>query len=396
MHSQQVLLLIEGTYPWYRGGVSEWVHQYLSYFDDLTFHIVQVATDQYLNAELDDALYQVPDYVDSFLRIPPPELSKDWLQEAQRWKDMCIHEIQHAVEAADLIHIANTGFAGWLGKELAQSSSKPLMLTEHALYWKEVEMGAVALECGYKIPDQQKGQQQFVNMFRSMAEEIYRHADQVVSVSKCNISHQKKMGAQNVKYVPNGIPEGWLTTNGDKPTKPMTVGWIGRCAQMKNPLKFFEVINAFNCQAEQKVEFLMLCCDANEPELAGEVQRKSKRYPNLRLVWNRSTEEFIDQMDTLCITSHNESQPLILFEALARNVLPIGWEAGDVTDSYGLIKNREVSPKSMAASVLELYGSPIRWKNFLDKKTAVLAENHTWSRIFEQYSDIFNSFLKPA
>ena len=396
MNNQQILLLIEGTYPWYRGGVSEWVHQYLSYFNDLTFNIVQVATDQYLNAELDDALYQMPDHVDSFLRIPPPDLTKDWIKEAQGWKNKYLDEVSSAVKTADFIHIANTGFAGWLGKELSMEFQKPLMLTEHALYWKEVEMGAAALECGYKVPQQKHRQQQFVNMFRSTAEEIYRHSDAIISVSECNIPEQKKLGAQDVTYIPNGIPKSWLTTTVDRTKESLTVGWIGRCAQMKNPLKFFKVIEAFNQQAEREVQFLMLCCDANEPELAEKVQRKSKKFPSLTLVWNRSTDEFIDQMDALCITSHNESQPLVLFEALARRVLPIGWEAGDVTSKYGLIYNKGKSPKYMASSVLKLYNNPPKWDTMLDQKTSFLADKHTWKCIFEQYRDVFNSLLKPA
>ncbi|MDZ7680240.1 MAG: hypothetical protein U5J63_00680 [Fodinibius sp.] len=145
----------------------------------------------------------------------------------------------------------------------------------------------------------------------------------------------------------------------------MTVGWIGRCAQMKNPLKFFDVIEAFNEQAERAVKFLMLCCDANEPELAQNVQRRSQQYPELRLIWNRSTDEYIDQMDALCITSHNESQPLVLFEALARRVLPIGWEAGDVTPKYGIIKRQDRWPKQLAGSVLSLYDNPQReWRRY--------------------------------
>ena len=42
-----VLLIIEGTYPWYRGGVSEWVYQYLKALNNYDFHILQVATDEF-------------------------------------------------------------------------------------------------------------------------------------------------------------------------------------------------------------------------------------------------------------------------------------------------------------------------------------------------------------
>lgn len=213
MNKRTILLVIEGTYPWYRGGVSEWVHQYLEHIDEHHFHILQVATDQYLNASVNDALYDVADHVELFDRIPPPNLSNGWREESRSWKKAVQSKLSDKLLDVDLVHIANTGFAGWLGKEIATERQKPLLLTEHALYWKEVDMGAVALECGYKIPDSEDQKQRYVTMFQDIAREIYTASDHVVSVSKCNIPDQEQMGAQDVQYIPNGIPDDWMRTS---------------------------------------------------------------------------------------------------------------------------------------------------------------------------------------
>lgn len=390
MSDKQILLVIEGTYPWYRGGVSEWVHQYVSAFSDVTFHILQVATDQYLDTSIDEALYSVPNHVESFVRIPPPDLEKPWKSESRQWKDEHLTDIKPLATAADIIHVANTGFAGWLGKELATDHQKPLMLTEHALYWKEVEMGAVALECGYKVPAESRRKRSFVQMFQSVAKEIYSASDVVVSVSECNISAQQKLGAMDVRYIPNGISKDWLISSSKVYRDKLTIGWIGRCAEMKNPRKFFDFVDAFETIGFQNIQFLMLSCDANEPELAAQVKERSKTYSQLELIWNRSAEQYIDQMDALCITSHNESQPLVLFESLARKVLPVGWQAGDVTSKYGFIVDSETSKAALAEQVKQLWQQPGQWQEMVQSRHDLVAEHHTWENIFSEYRTILN------
>jgi hypothetical protein len=132
----RILLVIEGTYPWYRGGVSEWVYQYITAFDHVAFTIVQIATDEFQETALDEALYDIPDHVTRFIRIPPPDISQDWEKDSSQWLRAHQGQLSHAFEEADCVHIANTGFAGWLGMTMAVKSGKPLVLTEHALYWK--------------------------------------------------------------------------------------------------------------------------------------------------------------------------------------------------------------------------------------------------------------------
>ena len=155
MKQQAVALFIEGTYPWYRGGVSEWVHQYIHAFPDLEFNIIQVATDEYRDADLSTALYQVPDQVNSLTRVPPPPKGISNIGEANGWFDAIAPKINAISSQSNLLHVANTGFAGWLGLKAARQYRSPLILTEHALYWKEVQMGAAALECAYQVPNEE-------------------------------------------------------------------------------------------------------------------------------------------------------------------------------------------------------------------------------------------------
>lgn len=394
MRKPTILLVIEGTYPWYRGGVSEWVHQYISALPEFRFRILQVATDQYLNASLSEALYPVPESVEEFVRIPPPNLSRDWERESIRWKEQHREAYKPLQRRADLVHVANTGFAGWLAKEIAAEWQKPLVLTEHALYWKEVAMGAVALECGYKIPEEETRKQDFVKMFQTMAGQVYSSAEIIISVSRCNIPEQEQMGAEAVQYIPNGVPRSWFRKTDSSYENPLTIGWIGRCAEMKNPLKFFSVIEAFE-KRETEVCFVMMTCDANEPELERQVREKSAAVSNLEVIWNESTEDHIDRMDALCITSYNESQPLVLFEALGRKVLPIGWRAGDVTPEFGLILDQDKSTNQLVDSVLELWENKENWSREVQRRFRLVKDHHSWEKIFDRYHTLFTNLISP-
>ena len=393
MEQDPLLLVIEGTYPWYRGGVSEWVHQYLNHIDNRPFNIVQIATDQYRNAPIAEALYEIPEHVQKFERIAPPTLAGFQKSELNTWLDSISHQVASVFQESGIIHIANTGFAGWLGKEMALKFQKPLLLTEHALYWKEIEMGAVALECGYQVPEEQCQKALFADMFEGIAREVYQHSDAVVSVSMCNIPQQKQMGAEHITYLPNGIADDWLLPADVQPSSALTIGWVGRCAEMKNPMKFFELIEAFQQADYENISFLMLSCDAGEPELQKRVKEQSQKYDNLQLVWNRSTEEYIDQMDALCITSHNESQPLVLFEAIARKVLPVGWEAGDVTQKYGLILDANAPCTELVSEIMKCWKNPDDWQKEVEKRFVDVKKHHIWSDIFARYQNLFISLL---
>lgn len=387
----QILLVIEGTYPWYRGGVSEWVHQYIRAFDEVQFGILQIATDEYRDSSIDDATYAMPDHVSSFIRIPPPAMKGDWDTDAKAWFQSHSDQLSETAGRAECVHVTNTGFAGWLGMKLAATHDKPLVLTEHALYWEEVKMGAVALECGYKIPQHEQGKAYVSDLFKNIARQVYRTSDEIISVSESNIPRQREVGAKSVRYIPNGVEASWIREEKSR-TQPLTLGWIGRCAEMKNPLKFLEVA----CQLQAPAKCLMMLCDAAEPGLKKQVITEAEQLDNIILVWNRPAIEHIDRMDALCITSHNESQPLVLFEALSRKVLPFGWSTGDVTSKYGVVAAQGTPVEEMASSITELWNSPEKWRQELEKRFQQIKNHHTWQGVFSQYKSVLQPYLTPS
>ncbi|WP_018126465.1 glycosyltransferase [Balneola vulgaris] len=385
----RILLIIEGTYPWYRGGVSEWVYQYLLGLSDYHFHILQVATDEFLQLDPYQALYPIPDNVRSFSRVHPPKFEQSWQYEKDAWFASVAPNLSNL--SFELIHVTNTGFAGWLGSEISKIRQIPLVLTEHALYWKEVEKGAVALECGFKIEGSVIGKHQIMEDFKEIASEVYEQAETVVSVSKININEQKALGAKSPVYIPNGISTDLIEKEIQLNNDPV-IGWVGRCAEMKNPLRFFDLVDDFRKQATHShPQFIMMLSDANEKKLQQEVIQRGKCYDEVELIWNTSAIEHMSRMDALVITSHNESQPLVMFEALAKNALPFGWEVGDVTNAFAITVDSSTSDAELVQKIDHVITNPNILKELIAERKVTLMESHTWEIIFEEYDQLFST-----
>lgn len=384
-----VLLIIEGTYPWYRGGVSEWVYQYLKALSNYDFHILQVATDEFQQLDPKNALYPLTDNVKSFKRVPPPVLTSNWDTVKEVWFNSIIEDVPS--KSYSFIHVTNTGFAGWLGKKISEVFSAPLILTEHALYWKEVEKGAVALECGYQIPNNFEAKSEIVEIFKTIATEVYESSVEVISVSRVNIPSQIEYGANSPIYIPNGIPMELLESKKKRPTEPV-IGWIGRCAEMKNPKLFFEIVEAFK-GADISPTFLMMLSDANEKKLEKEIKELSENFPQVEMIWNENAHKHLNRLDLLCITSHNESQPLVMFEALSNKALPVGWEVGDLTSEFGFVVPKGTSTRTLVEQIESIWNKPEKFNSLVEERYELVAFEHTWSSIFCQYDSLFQDIV---
>lgn len=383
----KIALIIEGTYPWYMGGVSEWVYQYLLSFKDIDFYIIQITTDEYRKVKFDKAFYPIVPNVKKLIRIEVPPLdviNKNRFYEW--WKNLSLHD--QFLQDVQLIHVTNTGFAGLIGSYLSEYWNKPLILTEHAIYWKEIELGALALECGYTIPSEPRAMDIYKNYFSTTAKRVYKNAYKVISVSKYNIHYQYQLGAKNPIYIPNGVSQRLWSNSIKQKGKGVTVGWVGRCADLKNPLKFFDFVDAF-LKFHKNVDFIMCLAQAGETELEKRVIQRASKYPELKLIWNQKAEKYYSEMDALCITSKHESQPLVLFEAIGHGVLPIGWEVGDAGTEFGVFVPYNETPEILARKFNEIIKNPEKYSSLLESLRKKVQSEHLWEKIFQQYRHIF-------
>ncbi len=387
-----VLLVIEGTYPWYRGGVSEWVYQYLKNTPDISFTVLQIATDEFQGLDPSKALYPLTQNIDQFIRISPPEISENGQFDLDQWLLKNYSKLARFIAKQDIIHVTNTGFAGWLGSRLSTVNNSRLLLTEHAIYWKEIDMGAIALECGYKVPTSKEAKAQTINAFKEFASFTYNHAHQIVTVSNSNKDYQLKLGAKAIKYIPNGVPESWLISEKKRGKRPV-LGWVGRCAEMKNPIAFFDYVESFRDKTIDPV-FVMLLSDANERSLEKEIKDISQNYPEVTIIWNEDARSYFGTFDFLVITSHNESQPLVMLEALAHKALPVGYSVGDLTQEFGLVFD-SASIQEQVHAVTELWNQPEVLDEIVEERFRKVKKEHTWEQIFIEYKRLIYAMAEP-
>lgn len=388
----RICLIIEGTYPWYRGGVSEWVYQYLRSLGSCEFSVLQIATDEFQGLDPSEALYPITENIESFIRIPPPALSGNWPALANQWISENKQAVSKAIQHCEVVHVTNTGFAGWLGAQIKKDHAIPLLLTEHAIYWKEIEMGAVALECGYPVPEEHGPKAEVIRLFQLMATEVYQTANRVITVSRSNIPYQKELGVDEPQYIPNGIGENWLHPGLNQTHKQPVIGWVGRCAEMKNPLRLFDVADAFR-ETGLSPEFRVLLSDANEKELEKKVAEKALAYPEITLIWNQPSKDYYKDFDFLLISSHNESQPLVMLEAMAHKVIPVGWKVGDLNSDNGLVLEENASELQLAVKIGELWGDRDAYTQLAEKVFKKVKENHIWADIFYKYHQVMSELI---
>jgi len=381
-------LVIEGTFPWYRGGVSEWICHYLEYFRTAHFHIIQISTDDYAGYELTEGVYPVPENVKSFTRINPPED----LTDPKKWTDSILDRLPR--QPANFIHVLNTGLAGLAGLALSKRDEIPLILTEHGVYWKEIELGADALECGYRIPSNPTERHLASLFFQSIAREVYKNSSMTFSVSVCNQVFQAELGAQNSTYIPNGVPSSMVSSVPefhpvfDDPV----IGWVGRCAHLKNPHRFLDLVEKWSETEGWNPRFIMLLADAGEADLNEEVKLRLSQIPTITAVWNQPASSYFDKMDALCLTSISEAQPLVMLEAMARGVVPFGWEAGDFNESFGISFPKESGVQDVLSGFLPIISDSDRWLSEQIECHNKIVRAHTWPVIFGQYEHLFQEF----
>ena len=197
MHAD-IALVLEGTYPYRLGGVTTWVDGLVRALPALRFGVVHL----YAGAAPQGRCVDVPPNVvwQVDLALPDDLTSLDPARLAAR------------VPACSLVHALSTGFAGLVAAETKRQRGVPLLLTEHGIYWHEVEQGAPELETGLRLlgTDVSGGnpcasRAGWVEWLKASAREAYAAADAVTTVTEANRPLQARLGLRDGEVIPNGV-----------------------------------------------------------------------------------------------------------------------------------------------------------------------------------------------
>lgn len=366
-----VCLILEGTYPYIVGGVSTWVHALIGGLPQFDFSLVHLAA----RAERERVpKFTLPPNLREIVTIEIEGYQQPY--QVARWQPGPMRLPQ-----ARVCHALSTGFAGLLAGQIKEQNGRPFILTEHAIYWREIAEGATEVECGFQVIRQTGSAEitalrcHWTSTFRRLARLAYAQADVIVTVCEANRRLQLEEGAERDKcrVVPNGVPVGALAaTRVPFASGRPRIGLVGRVVPIKDVETF---IRAARLLAEQAPEAEFVVIGPTDQD-AGYYRRCRRLADELGLdgrlafTGELTPQECYAGLDALALTSRSEAQPLTILEAMSvglpvvvtdvgacREMVEGGGQTDRALGTAGLVTPPQ-SPQATAEALLALCRDP--------------------------------------
>ncbi len=337
-----VCLILEGTYPYVVGGVSTWVHSLITGLPDVEFSLVHIRAEAENGGR--EPKFELPANLQEMVEMTVEAAAS----RTGNWD----------LPQATVYHALSSGFAGLLGVELKRAFGKPLILTEHGIYWHEAALGAGEIECGFKVARDWAGR------FRGMARLIYQEADAVVTVCQANQVLQLAAGtpAEKCRVISNGVEPDASRTR--KPSgDALRIGLVGRVAPLKDVVTFIAACRVL-ADALPAAEFLVIGpTDQDEGyyQECLELRRELGLDGRLSFTGEVDARPYYHRLDVMVLTSISEGQPLAMLEAMAAGLPVVATDVGGCAETLGVSEPEAAglitpphNPQATARAVLQL------------------------------------------
>lgn len=405
-----VCLILEGTYPYVIGGVSNWTHALLSGLPDLDFGLVHLGSGD--RKSVPTSAYAPPANLRHLQYVPLEQF--DDPDDAATALPVALDLPQ-----ARVYHALATGFAGLLGAQIKALTGRPLLLTEHGIYWREIQQGTGKLECGFRvINDNDSGAKltaqrvHWTACFKRLARLVYDQADVVVTVCRANSALQIEAGAapSRCRVIPNGVDlrrfgapcPRFLPREG-----PYHVGLVGRVVPIKNIKRFIRAARRIADQMS-RVKFWVLGPTSHDPIYAEECRALAQELgllgnDRLRFVGQVDPAAWYPRLDLLVLTSVSEGQPLVLLEGMAAGIPAVATRVGGCTEllqggsetdrSLGpsgiLVSPEEREDDEVATAVLAALSNQTRYRAMSRAGWRRARRYYDMSRCLQAYANIY-------
>ncbi len=338
--SADVALVLEGTYPYAIGGVSTWLDGLIRASPDVSFGVCHLYAGQRPGAPA----FERPDNVvwHTDLRLPDALDAID------------PDELAAQLPACDVVHALSTGFAGLVGRSIKRQRGVPLVVTEHGVYWHEVEQGAPELETGLRLlgADASGGnpcasRAGWVDWFKDAARQAFAAADVVTTVTAANLSLQAAVGFEDALVIPNGVAppasRGPLSPRelaeveaSARLDASFRVVYLGRVTPLKDVHTLIRAFAVLLGDVPGARLHLVgptddLAYAASCRALAGRLGVRER----VHLTGIQPASLWLRHADAVVLASRSEAEPLALLEAMAHGVPCVAPDVGGIRALIG-------------------------------------------------------------
>ncbi len=396
-----ICLILEGTYPYRTGGVATWTDNLVRGLPEFTFSVAH--------------LYYGQEPAQTKFLFPQNLVSVQCISLNDSRTSVTMQSLVDMLPEARLVHSLSTGIAGMLGTESKLRKKLPFVLTEHGIYWHEVELGVDELECGFKIVKTEHGElllgktwADWNSSFRDLARRAYGSADVVTTVCSFNQSLQQSLGAPASKsfIIPNGasIPS---NHNGrsrlhESKTYPR-IALVARVSRIKDVKTFLRACSIVQ-QDLPNAEFIIVGPTDHDERYADECKELADELLLRRVMFTgeATVEQFYPSIDIAVLTSVSEAQPLVILEAFAHAIPVVTTDVGGLPE---LVMGNGPSklpagilcpvadPKSIAEGIVRLCSDGALYRKCAQTALARVTSDYSAEAVIRSYRTIYQKLL---
>ncbi len=325
------------------------------------------------------------------------------------------------IPRAKVYHAISTGYAGLLGVLGHIRYGRPLLLTEHGIYFKERKIDISQSEWigGNEKKSSLKGlnpmQEMWIRVFKSLSLLTYRHAARIFTLYEGNRQLEIEIGADpaKVEIVPNGIDIdafARLKPEDAEPGSPPRIGFVGRVVQIKDVKTFIRAMKIVSDRLPGTKAFVMGPTE-EDPEYFEECVRLTRLLEieeNLVFTGKIDVHERFPELDLIVLTSVSEAQPLVVLEA---NCAGIPAVVSDVGGCRELVEGRTeadralgpsgrvtaiADPLDTAKAIIDILSRTALWKEMSQAGRRRVATFYRESDLVDRYRDVYQSHMTPG
>lgn len=403
-----VCLILEGTYPYATGGVSSWVHSLITELPGIDFSLIHLFVDEGKSRRIK---FELPPNLHQIVEVEVGG-HKEWNKTVSQMEE------GFDISQAGIYHALSTGLAGVLGSKIKQETKKPFILTEHGIYWKEIESGADEVECGFKIIKEGNNKlclctsrDHWTATFRELARTAYANADEVVTVCLANQRLQLLLGASPSKcsLIPNGVnvlDDHHDTTKKFSLASHFRVGFVGRIVSIKDIKTLIKACSIVSKNLPD-AEFLLIGPTDQSKGYYQEcldLVREAELSPQLRFVGEANPWEFYHSLDVMVLTSISEGQPFAILEAMSCGVPVVATNVGGCPElvcgmyeqdsgigAAGIITPIQ-NPEATARAILRIASDPHLAESMSSAAKRRIRSFYTKSKFIQNYRRLYSKY----